>query len=64
LKKQSQFSVTHISVNSLKKGNYGKILLRGAQENKAKQTQFNAPFLPEGKGEREKILLSADSSDN
>ena len=39
LKKQSQFAGEQIGVNSFLKGNYGKIPLCGAQENKAKQTQ-------------------------
>ena len=42
LKKQSQFSVAHINVNSLEKGDYDKIPLCVAKENKPKQSQFRA----------------------
>jgi hypothetical protein len=40
VKKQSQLSVANISAISLEKGDYGKIPLRGAQENKAIQSQI------------------------
>jgi hypothetical protein len=62
LKKQTQLSVANINATSLEKGDYGIIPLCGAQENKAKQSQFDAPFLHEGAGEREKMLPCADSS--
>ena len=62
LKKQSQFPVAHISANSLKKGDYDNIPLRGARQNKAKQSQFDAPFSREEAGEREKIIPLAGSS--
>jgi hypothetical protein len=64
LKKQTQFPVAHIVANSLKKGDYGNIPLRGAQENKPNQSQtqwdiprgvpFDAVALPGGIGKREK----------
>ena len=38
LKKQTQFSVTHISVNPLKKGKYDNNSLAGGEKNKANQT--------------------------
>jgi hypothetical protein len=45
LKKQSQFVSGLIGVTSYLKGDYDRIPLRGAQENKAKQSQFRAcPF--------------------
>ena len=62
LKKQSQFPVAHISANSMKKGDYDINPLRGAQQNKAKQSQFDTPFSREEVGEREKIIPLAGSS--
>jgi len=40
LKKQSQFSVAHISTNSLEKGDYDNNSANGTDENKAKRSQF------------------------
>ncbi|MBN2592288.1 MAG: hypothetical protein JXA81_02185, partial [Sedimentisphaerales bacterium] len=66
LKKQSQFPVDHISINSILKGSYDKIPLRGAQENKAIQaciehiehSQFHASA--QGKGvPKEEISIKA-----
>jgi len=42
LKKQSQLSVAHISVNSLEKGDYDNNPVHGAEENKPNQSQFPA----------------------
>jgi len=73
LKKQSQFPVDHISVNSLKKRRYDNIPLCGAQENKANpsglsmsmrncrtsQSQNCASELTKGAGKREKPVQAA-----
>jgi hypothetical protein len=47
LKKQSQFMPWLMSVTPFIEGPYGKNSLCGAQQNKAKQSQFEAPFGPE-----------------
>ena len=58
LKKQTQFSVTHISVNPLKKGNYGNNSLAVGEKNKANQNQTHTSA--QGKGVlKEEISIKA-----
>jgi len=61
LKKQSQFAPARMRVTSFLKGDYGNKPAIGAEENKAKQSQFHAPALTKGAGKREKSLAAADS---
>jgi len=60
LKKQSQFVPGQNGATSYTKGDYNKIPLCGAQENKANQTQFQAIASPEKIGKREKSLTAAN----
>ena len=48
LKKQSQFTPDMMGVNSFMQGGYGDFPPGGAQQNKANQSQFDAPFWPDG----------------
>jgi hypothetical protein len=48
LKKQSQFVPGMMGVNPIMEGGYGDMSRFGAGANKAKQSQFDAPFSPEG----------------
>jgi len=50
LKKQSQFTPTLMGATSFIKGNYDNKVNSGAQENKAKQSQFYAPASLKGTG--------------
>ncbi len=58
LKKQTQFVPGLKGAKPFLKGDYDKIPLCGAQENKAKQTQINAPDSREGIGNRKKLVSS------
>jgi len=55
LKKQTQFVPDDISAKSFVKGDYGNKPACGAEENKAKQSQFEAPALPKGLKQKSKI---------
>jgi hypothetical protein len=59
LKKQSQFASGQNGAKSLEKGDYDNNLPAGEGENKAEQSQFNAPASPEGIGKREKPAATA-----
>ena len=48
LKKQSQFAPAENDAKSFLKGDYDKKPAGGAEENKAKQSQFHAPALTKG----------------
>ena len=48
LKKQSQFTPDMMGVNPFMQGGYGDFPPGGAQQNKANQSQFDAPFWPDG----------------
>jgi len=50
-----------MSVTSFLKGDYGNKPAIGAEENKAKQSQFHAPAQTKGAGKSEKSHAAADS---
>ena len=55
LKKKSQFAPAEIGVMSFVKGDYDNKPACGAEENKANQSQFEAPALPKGLKQKSKI---------
>ncbi|HUT45160.1 MAG TPA: hypothetical protein VMX36_02700, partial [Sedimentisphaerales bacterium] len=61
LKKQTQFVPAQVGAKSFVKGDYDNKPARGAEENKAKQSQSPAPALTKGAGKREKSLAAANS---
>jgi hypothetical protein len=55
LKKQSQFVPGLMGVTPFAKGDYGDISVAGIEENKANQSQFQAPTQQKGTVKREKL---------
>ena len=62
LKKQSQFAAAHLSAKPLMEGDYGNKTAAGVVENKANQSQFPEPGLPNGAGKGKKTPATANSS--
>ncbi len=58
LKKQSQFTPAQVGAKSFDKVDYGNKPACGAEENKAKQSQFPASVLTKGAGKREKSVAA------
>jgi hypothetical protein len=59
LKKQSQFAVVQLGAKSYLKRDYGNKPAGGCDENKANQSQFQAPETVEGAGTSEKSAVAA-----